>query len=113
MPVLRWPHDHHRDLRARLNAPDPSVEPDQDRHIMTPLTNARSPNAARLRRSSTGKGDPRLKAPLANAHACYADVRAASGCLTVALRPRRRLPHAAPTQPPQRTKPHLPTPLSP
>ena len=48
MPVLRWPHDHHRDLRARLNAAHPSDEPDQDRHIMMPLMRARHPNAARL-----------------------------------------------------------------
>ena len=34
MSLLRWPHDHHRDLRARQRAePPPSV--DQDRHLMT------------------------------------------------------------------------------
>jgi hypothetical protein len=43
MPMLRRPHDHHRDLRARLNAAHPSIEPDQDRHIMTPFTRRRRP----------------------------------------------------------------------
>ena len=38
MSVLRRPHDHHRDLRARLQhrgISQRSNEPDQDRHIMT------------------------------------------------------------------------------
>ena len=38
MPLLRRPHDHHRDLRARLPAETPDHTGsggDQDRHIMT------------------------------------------------------------------------------
>ena len=35
MPMLRWPHDHHRDLRARLSAQARSGS-DQDRHLMIP-----------------------------------------------------------------------------
>ena len=74
MPVLRWPHDHHRDLRARLNASHPSVEPDQNRHIMMPLTRARRPIAARpCRRSSTGEEGARSKLAPAHAPACHLD----------------------------------------
>ena len=39
MPVLRRPHDHHRDLRARLRAEAPAHTGsggDQDRHLMMP-----------------------------------------------------------------------------
>ena len=39
MPLLRWPHDHHRDLRARLRAEAPAHTRsggDQDRHLMMP-----------------------------------------------------------------------------
>ena len=39
MPVLRRPHDHHRDLRARLRAeapPHTGSGGDQDRHLMMP-----------------------------------------------------------------------------
>ena len=38
MPVLRQPHDHHRDLRARLRAevPPHAAGSDQDRHVMMP-----------------------------------------------------------------------------
>ena len=38
MPVLRWPHDNHRNVRARLNATisaDRDADHDQDRHLMT------------------------------------------------------------------------------
>jgi|SRR5688572_9408112 len=63
MPVLRWPHDHHRDLRARLNAAHPAIEPDQDRHIMMPVTRALHPDTARMyRRSSTGDRHARADA---------------------------------------------------
>src|SRR5262249_60830317 len=37
VPVLRWPYDHHRDLRARLRAKAPphiGCDSDQDRHLM-------------------------------------------------------------------------------
>ena len=39
MSMLRWPHDHHRDLRARLSAkapPHARSDSDQDRHLMIP-----------------------------------------------------------------------------
>ena len=39
MPVLRRPHDHHRDLRARLRAEAPAHAGsgnNQDRHLMMP-----------------------------------------------------------------------------
>jgi hypothetical protein len=35
----------HRDLQAWLHVQDPTVELDQDRHIMTPLMTARHPIA--------------------------------------------------------------------
>jgi hypothetical protein len=38
MPVLRWPHDNHRDVRARLNATisaDHDADQDQDRYLMS------------------------------------------------------------------------------
>src|SRR5262249_8599792 len=37
VPVLRWPHDHHRDLRARLRAKAPPHTygtSNQDRHLL-------------------------------------------------------------------------------
>jgi hypothetical protein len=40
LPALRRPHDHHRDLRARLLAALPSYssnDPDQDRYLMITL----------------------------------------------------------------------------
>src|SRR5262245_40555042 len=48
MSMLRWPHDHHRDLRARLSAkapPHARSDSDQDRHLMIlspPILNRRS-----------------------------------------------------------------------
>ena len=39
MSLLRWPHDHHRDLRTRLSAKTPPhtrTANDQDRYLMTP-----------------------------------------------------------------------------
>jgi hypothetical protein len=41
MPVLRRPHDHHRDLRARLFATHALDQLDQDRHLMTITASAR------------------------------------------------------------------------
>jgi hypothetical protein len=43
MPVLRWPHDNHRDVRARLNATistDRDADHDQDRYLMTVIAPA-------------------------------------------------------------------------
>jgi hypothetical protein len=74
VPGLRWPHDHHRDLRARLDAAHPFDKPDQDRLIMMPLTKAPWLKAPRpCRRSSTGQGDARPKAASAPASARHSD----------------------------------------
>src|SRR5262249_14302303 len=78
MPMLRQPHDHHRVLRARLHAEHPIAEPDQDRHIMTPLITVRPPTAARPRRSSAGHTHTRLNAASANALPYYPNPRALS-----------------------------------
>ena len=40
LPVLRWPHGHHRDVRGRLHAAtsaDRAGDRDQDRHVMMPV----------------------------------------------------------------------------
>ena len=64
MPMLRWPHDHHRDLRARLSAQVRSGS-DQDRHLMTPspLTHHR-PRTNRSRRRSTGNACALAESPI-------------------------------------------------
>ena len=39
MSLLRWPHDHHRELRTRMPAyapANPHIARDQDRYLMTP-----------------------------------------------------------------------------
>ena len=51
LPVLRWSHDHHRDVRGRLDAatsPDRVGDRDQDRHVMTPIAPRSPDNAAGL-----------------------------------------------------------------
>ena len=65
MSVLRRSHDHHRDLRARLDAtPSANRSDDQDRQIMTPL----APRSRKLARSprwcSTGHAGARPNARL-------------------------------------------------
>ena len=58
MPLLRRPHDHHRDLRARLRAKAPAHTGsggDQDRHVMTRLSDCA---AADRRRWFTAGVDP-------------------------------------------------------
>ena len=61
VPMLRWPHDHHRDLRARLSAQAQSGI-DQDRLLMTPspLIDDRT-RTNRSRRRSTGNARARAK----------------------------------------------------
>jgi Putative transposase len=57
LSVLRWPHDHHRSVRARCNAmasADSSNEPHQGRHLVTASQSCKS--TARARRRSTGHG---------------------------------------------------------
>ena len=97
MPVLRWPHDHHRDVRPRLHTQNPSAEPDHDRHIMMPLIRVRPPTAARShRRSSTARTQTRLSAASAHALAYQSDGGARSKWFALPLRPHRRPPHLAP-----------------
>jgi hypothetical protein len=50
VPLLRWPHDHHRDLRARLRAeapPHACADRDQDRHLMMPSPSVKDGSDAR------------------------------------------------------------------
>src|SRR5882724_5174448 len=114
MPELRWPHDHRRDLRAWLDAAHPSVEPDQDRHIMMLRYRTRRPIAARpCRWPSTGEGEARLNAVLAHPPAGHSDIRADAKSLALLLRPRWGPSHAPPTRPIKPTQPQRPAPLSP
>jgi len=65
MPLLRWPHDYRRDLRARRCTPRPAVARyrGQDRDAMTPVTASSHhppPGKPRLRhRSTIDRGLPR------------------------------------------------------
>src|SRR5512143_348056 len=114
MPVLRRPHDHHRDLRARLNTEHPSTEPDQDRHIMMPLPIARCPNAARLyHRSSADDGEARANAASTHGLARGSTILVAARTPTLVLHPRRSPLHATRTWPTQRVEPQPPPSLSP
>src|ERR1700687_876468 len=52
MPLLRWPHDHRRDLQARRRTPRPAITPSrgQVRDAMTAvLTSSHQPPAAGCR----------------------------------------------------------------
>src|SRR5512134_2151943 len=114
MPVLRRPYDHHRYLRARLHAQDPSVDPEQDRHIMIRLMTLRPPIAARpCRWSSAGDGEARLTATLPHNRASHSDTHVVSKRLALTLCPRPRPPHLAPTRPVHPAAPQPPTSLSP
>src|SRR5262249_32721001 len=60
MPLLRRPHDHHRDLRARCNATasaDRAGDPHQDRYLM--ITSRLRKNVRSPRRFSSGHGTVR------------------------------------------------------
>ena len=51
LPVLRWPHGHHRDVRGGLHAahrPTAIGDRDQDRHVMMPVAPISPVTAARL-----------------------------------------------------------------
>src|SRR5712691_857069 len=64
MSLLRWPHDHHRDLRARLStaaSADSSDDRNQDRHLMTMLELPRRKAARVFRRCPTGHDGTRGK----------------------------------------------------
>ena len=62
--MLRWPHDHHRDFRARLSAQAHSGI-DQDQLLMTPspLIDDRT-RTNRSRRRSTGNARARARPPI-------------------------------------------------
>ena len=62
LSMLRRPHDHHRDLRARRNATPPADSANdrhQDRHLMT----AQPPSRKSVRRASPALDRPRRSAP--------------------------------------------------
>ena len=67
MPVLRRPHDRHRDLRARLRAeapPHTGTGGDQDRHLMRPSPPIDDRNDHRhSRRLSAGSAHARIAPP--------------------------------------------------
>ena len=60
MPLLRRPHDHRRDLRARRRTPRPAIARGrgQDRNVMTPVT-------ASLHHPPAGTGCPRRRTTVA------------------------------------------------
>jgi len=62
LPVLRWPHDRHRDLRARRLAARPAggiLNRDQDRHVMIAAVRQHRKSAHQFRRPSTGSQSAR------------------------------------------------------
>jgi Putative transposase len=128
MPMLRGPHDHHRDIRRPAPRAFPTAKRDQDRHLMTvaapPAAQRRfsSPPAAR-RNITTLSSTARQSFSERRAHAKPSQhppqkssptssspgtVPAASPEVPPALRPRPRNPHRSrpPNQPP--TSPRFP-----
>jgi hypothetical protein len=65
MSVLRWPHDRHRDFRARLRAKAPAratSSGNQDRHLMMPSPPIDdSYHPCRLRWLAAGRGQTRIR----------------------------------------------------
>src|SRR5229473_1275134 len=64
LPLLRWPHDHHRDFRTRLStaaSADSSDDHNQDRHLMTMPELPRRKAARVFRRFLTGHDGARRK----------------------------------------------------
>ena len=92
MPVLRRPHDRHRDLRARLLSAHASRQRDQNRHIMTIIATSQHRNARRPCRSSTGYS------AACSDRQCRPQWKALSADQRTAVRPRR------PAQPPHRRR---------
>jgi hypothetical protein len=65
MPVLRQPHDHHQDFRARLRAEVPpyAAGGNQDRHLMMPSPSIYTySNARHSYRLSAGTAQARIGA---------------------------------------------------
>ena len=90
VPVLRRPHDHHRDLRARLPAkasPHTCSADHPDRHLMRPsppIGNCSAP--CHSRRLSAGSARARVRPPESSA--------LSRRILSCSVRPRRLLLHA-------------------
>ena len=61
MPVLRWPHAHHRDLQARLDAaiPTTTANRNQNRYVMIAILTSHMQNADRTRWSLIRHGGAR------------------------------------------------------
>src|SRR5687768_15355563 len=113
MPVLRWPHDHHRDLRARFNAAYSSAEPDQSRHIMMPFTRVLHPDAPRMSRgSSIGDNGTRADAGSTQRSPAVSLMRAATRSSDTLTHPRAPAPHALWTRSYAQTTTQRPTLLS-
>jgi len=70
MPLLRRPHAHHREVRARLTPALPSINANrrhQDRHLMTTIAASPLSSTALLSRwSSTGHEYAQLNMPFTN-----------------------------------------------
>src|SRR5580658_4762774 len=67
MPMLRWPHDNHRDVRARLNATilaDRDADHDQNRYVMITFPTSQIQNADLFRWSSIRHDGARANARL-------------------------------------------------
>jgi hypothetical protein len=95
VPMLRWPLDHHRDLRARLSAQAHSGN-DQDRYLMTPspLTHD-CPHTNRSRRHSTANVHPRARPPILSALTPQTSPQRAAGPPIAVLTARTIAPTAA------------------
>lgn len=77
LPVLRPPHDHHRDLSARPHATRPARQHDEDRHLMMVIAASLCRNAHRLRLSSNGHDEAGPDIPAATRSNCTAQSRLA------------------------------------
>ena len=116
MPVLRWPHDHHRDLRARLHAaePDRRARSGSTHHDAAPdsTTPKRcSPVPLVLdRRGRRSRSKPHRRTLLR----CHSDMlRSLKVPRLGPSSSRHRAPHAAQARPIEPAGPQLPAPLSP
>ena len=102
MPLLRWPHDHHRDLRARLPAQAPAhadAGANQDRHLMMPLppSNARC-HTRDSRWLAAGRDQARVP-PIDPQPVSSSNLPRIARAARSPLQPRRRLQPKRPQQP--------------
>ena len=92
----------------------PTVEPDQDRHIMMPVTRAPHPKAPRMcARSSTGDRGARADAGSTHGNAGVSTMRAAAASSATRAHPHTPAPHAVRTRSSVQITTQRPTPLSP